>query len=343
METPVTARVIDVHHHMLTASLATELKAVGVTSLGGEPIPRWRAEDSLDVMDRYAIDTAILSVPVPLQFADAARRRVLARSLNEAAAETVANWPNRFGFFATLPLPDLDAALAELSFAFDDLHATGVAVLTNYGGIYQGDRRFDDLYAELDRRAAAVFIHPTVFSGAQMPREPAAGSPIPALQPSLLEFAFDTTRAVANLVISKTLDRFPRIRFIVTHSGACVPSIAHRLVDRAPLIRTYRQALAESGTPPPVQELASMLRDAEGAALASVRRFFFDTALSTSADILASLMGLVPTSHLLLGTDYPMGQEIGLYYTLNGLDTYPGFSEVDRRCIKGGNAQVILA
>ena len=84
-----------------------------------------------------------------------------------------------------------------------------------------------------------------------------------------------------------------------------------------------------------------MLRRAERDALASVRRFCFDTALSTSADVLASLTGLVPTSQLLLGTDYPMGQEIGLYYTLDGLDTYADFSEADRR-IKGDNAQIIL-
>jgi 6-methylsalicylate decarboxylase len=338
----VTSAVIDVHHHMLGASLAAELEAVGVTALGGEAIPRWRAEDSLEVMDRYAIDVAILSVPVPLQFGDAAKRRAVARALNETAAETVARWPNRFGFFATLPLPDVDAALAELRFAFDELHAKGVAVLTNHGGVYQGDARFDELYAELDRRAAVVFIHPTVFCGDRMPQTQGAGSPIPTLQPSLLEFAFDTTRAVANLVIAKTLDRFPRIRFIVTHSGACVPSVAHRLVDRAPLVRAYRQALAEGGMPPPVEELASMLRRAERDALASVRRFFFDTALSTSADVLASLTGLVPTSQLLLGTDYPMGQEIGLYYTLDGLEAYAGFGEADRRRIKADTAQAIL-
>jgi Amidohydrolase len=66
------------------------------------------------------------------------------------------------------------------------------------------------------------------------------------------------------------------------------------------------------------------------------------TALSTSADVLAALTALVPTSQLLLGTDYPMAQEIGLYVSLDGINTYAAFSDADRRRIKRDNAPRLL-
>jgi predicted TIM-barrel fold metal-dependent hydrolase len=85
-----------------------------------------------------------------------------------------------------------------------------------------------------------------------------------------------------------------------------------------------------------------MLRNAEHDALATLRRFFFDTALSTSTNVLRSLTSLVPTSQLLLGTDFPMAQEIGLFYTLDGLTRYAGFGDADRLNITSGNARALL-
>jgi predicted TIM-barrel fold metal-dependent hydrolase len=163
-------RRIDVHHHVLTPQYVEELAKVGVIEAGGVPFPQWKPEDSLAVMDRWGIDAALLSVSSPgLCFGDATKAREVARSLNEFTSWCVARWPERFGFFATLPLPDVQAALSEIDYALGTLHADGVGLLSNYEGNYLGDPHFDAIFAELDRRAAVIFVHPTVFTGSAIP------------------------------------------------------------------------------------------------------------------------------------------------------------------------------
>src|SRR5574338_697310 len=102
-----TLRRIDVHHHIVTPHYLEALAQVGVVETGGydlRQVAGWTPEESLAVMDRYGIDAALLSVSSPgLCFGDAATARKVARSLNEFAAQCVAHWPPRFGFFAVLP------------------------------------------------------------------------------------------------------------------------------------------------------------------------------------------------------------------------------------------------
>src|SRR5258708_7670521 len=110
--------------------------------------------------------------------------------VNEEGALATADHPGRFGLFASLTLPDVDGALAEAEHAFDVLKADGVTLESNHHGIYMGDSRFDPLFAELDRRRAVVFMHPT---SPTCPCCQAAGLAYPR---PMLEFMFETTRAV---------------------------------------------------------------------------------------------------------------------------------------------------
>lgn len=74
--------------------------------------------------------------------------------VNEFAAEAVRQHPTRFGFFASLPVQDVQASLAEIAHAFDALNATGVTFQTSMGGKYLGEKEFEPLWAELHRRKA---------------------------------------------------------------------------------------------------------------------------------------------------------------------------------------------
>lgn len=128
-----------------------------------------------------------------------------------------------------------------------------------------------------------------------------------------------------------------------THSGSCVPSVAHKLIDRKSIVAAYTAYTREHGAPPPVDELLHQLNAAESAARQQIASLYFDTALSTAAPALDALTALVPTSHILLGTDFPFGQEVGLRYTLRGIERYPQFDDADRDAILRRNAIELLA
>ena len=334
---------IDIHHHMLPPHLVAALAGHGVHAIGGEPVPAWEPQASLDIMDRSGIARAVLSAPIPLHFLDPTAAAAMASDINRFAAECTRHWPSRFGYFASLPLPDVSAAIAEAISALGQHGAAGVTMLSNHAGLYQGDPQLDPLYEELDKRRAVAFIHPAVFTAGRYPTQPSDGSPVPGIQPSQLEFGFDTTRAVANLLVSQIDRRFPGIRFVFTHSAACVPSVLHKLLDRKPMIDAYTTHIRDHGTPPPVEDLLQQLHTAEAGARQRIRWLYFDTALSTATPVLDALTAITPTTHILLGTDFPFGQEIGLRYTLDGIRNYPRFSDDDRTRVLTANAQSLLA
>jgi 6-methylsalicylate decarboxylase len=163
------------------------------------------------------------------------------------------------------------------------------------------------------------------------------------MQPSQFEFGFDATRAVANLIISEIPERFPDIRFVFTHSGNCMPSVAHKMINRKPMVAAYAAHIQDHGQPPPVEDLLDQLENAEAMARTQIAKLYFDTALSTAPHVLDALLWMVPTSHLLFGSDFPFGQEIGLRYTLRGIVGYPGFSDSHRTAVLHSNAAHLLA
>ncbi|HMD05520.1 MAG TPA: amidohydrolase family protein, partial [Candidatus Binatus sp.] len=181
---------IDTHNHIVPASYAAWLKSKGLAA-GGLPIPEWSADSAIALMDKYGIETAIMSVSTPgVNLGDDGEAREKAREVNEYAADVVRKHPRRFGFFATLCIPDVKGSLDEVAYAFDKLHADGVVVLANSRGIYLGDRRFDPIFDELNRRNAVVFVHPSILYG----NEPPEGLP-----PFIADFLLDTTRAAIRL------------------------------------------------------------------------------------------------------------------------------------------------
>src|ERR1700722_11666542 len=122
---------IDVHQHVVPPFYADAL-----ASHGGDPsgsvTPAWSPERAIDIMGSLQIATGILSVSTPSVVGWAQdERRTMARRINEYAADLVARQPDRFGAFATLPLPDVDGALAELEYALDTLHADGVVLMAS--------------------------------------------------------------------------------------------------------------------------------------------------------------------------------------------------------------------
>ncbi|MGW4716702.1 amidohydrolase family protein [Nocardia sp. NPDC004260] len=299
---------IDVHQHLIPPDYAEALRAHGVTAPGGRALPEWSPEAARASMTRAGIASAVLSVSTPgtTFLADPAQAAALARSVNDYTAALAQSEPGRFGFFATLAMPDVTAAADEARRALDDLHADGVVLLGNAAGTYLGEDGQDDLFRVLDRRSAVAFVHP-----ADLPA-PA----VPGVAPFAADFLLDTTRAAYLLVRNGIRRRYPNIRFVLAHAGGFVPYAAHRM------------ALAifnDTGRSP-----LDILDDFAG--------FYFDTALSASAAALPSLLAFAEPGHVLYGSDWPFAPEPAVHYFNAGLDTFPGCDDGTRRNIQRENA-----
>lgn len=288
MAAPV--RRIDVHAHYLPERYRRELRDAGHGKPSGMPgIPAWSVEQALDTMDRLSIDAALLSISAPgLHFGDDAAARKLARHVNEEGADAVRRHPTRFGLFAALPLPDLDGSLKEIDYAFDTLHADGVVLETNHNGIYLGDTKLDPVFAELNRRYATVFIHPT---NPHCPccHDPAALPPIGYPFP-MIEFMFETTRAVFHLILSGTLERFPNLKIIVPHAGATVPVLADRVAGLSPALGLQRKLEPT-------------------AFYAALRGLYYDLAGFPDSSQLGALLNIADPSRIMYGSDWPYTPE----------------------------------
>ncbi|MGN5632116.1 amidohydrolase family protein [Streptomyces sp. AC154] len=215
--------LIDVHAHFVTDSYVAAARSAGIEHPDGMPgWPTWSVEQHLDLMDRSGIEKSYVSISSPgVHFGDDVAARVLAREVNEFAAGVRREHPQRFGHFASLPLPDVEGSLAETAHALGVLGADGVAVETNHHGSYLGDPRFEPLWEDLDRRGALVFVHPTSPPHAD---DVSLGRPRP-----MLEFLFDTARTASDLLLRGVFTRFPRIRWVLTHGGGALPLLADRI------------------------------------------------------------------------------------------------------------------
>jgi len=269
---------IDVHHHILPDFFWRETND-SAHPVGGIAPPVWDEASALAFMDDAGIDVAITSISTPgVHVGDDARARRLARRCNELSASLIQRWPDRFGGFAALPLPDVDGALAELAYADDVLNLDGVVLFSNANGVYLGDDRFEPLFEELERRRSVVFVHPTA-------------SPDPAahqlgLPDNLIDFTADTTRAVAQMLYSNRFARTPNVKYIFSHAGGTIPYLAGRF------------AIIDEMNVVPGGEV-------RGTAAATLRRLHWDTALSFSEPVLTMLKEVVGLDQVLFGTDYP--------------------------------------
>jgi 6-methylsalicylate decarboxylase len=300
---------IDVHHHL---SPPTHLEALRKASLGSPPTFAWSLQKSLEDMDKAGIATAITSVTTPaVAFLDADDAGRVARESNEYAARLMADHPGRFGMFATLPLPHVEASLKEAAYALDTLKADGICLMTSYGDRWLGAPQFAPLMEELNRRKAVVYTHPSAANCCR--------NLVPDIPDQIIEFGTDTTRTIANLVFSGTTTRFPEISFIFSHAGGSMPF----LVERLQLLPSISPKLRQAWTAEKVT--------------AQITRYHYDTAQAAHPGALASLMQLVPPARVVFGSDFPFRTSPE---QVKGLAAY--FSAADLKAIERDNAVRLL-
>jgi 6-methylsalicylate decarboxylase len=297
---------IDTHHHLVPAFYQQWLKQKGVDA-GGLPVPDWSPQASLELMETHGIETAIVSVSTPgVEPGQSREAREMARRLNEYAADLVRDHRGRFGFFASLTLPDVDGALEELAYAYDELKANGVVLHANCRGVYLGDGAFDALFDELQNRRAIIFVHPSTPPGPGVPGIPAYAA----------DFLLDTVRAAVFLVHRGTLERCPDIKIILSHSGGFLPFAGARL-----------SGVADSG--------GSLERGYN-----LLQRFYLDTALSSSPFALPSTLAWAQPDHLTYGSDFPYAHAEHIAAFTAALDQ---FADIDHDAVNRGNAEKLFS
>lgn len=270
---------IDVHHHVLPDFYREALERIGQADSGGAQLPPWDETGALALLDATGIRTAMVSISSPgVYFGDLAFARDLARRCNDFLADLVRRRPGRYRALAILPLPDVDAALAEVAYALDTLNLSGVILQASYGAQYLGDPQFEPLLAELNRRRAVALLHPTTPPGSDVAQL--------AVPPFMVEFVFDTTRALANLIVNGSFERHPDLRWIVAHAGGAAPYLVGRF---------------ERGG----QLMPKLTEQAPQGARAYLQKLHYDTAISTGPEPMGVLRGLVPAGQILYGSDYP--------------------------------------
>jgi 6-methylsalicylate decarboxylase len=269
---------IDVHHHLAPPAYIADLKKRG---LGLPPTLEWTPEKSLADMDSSGIATAILSVTTPgVWFGDSDNTGAadLARACNDYGAKLITDHRSRFGMFAALPLPAVDATLKEIEYALDTLKFDGVGMFTSYGNKWLGDSAFAPVMDELNRRKAVVYTHPT---------DPSCCRNLIAQVPEpVIEYGTDTTRTIASLVFTGTASRCPNIKFIFSHASGTMPFLIERFV-RLPLMSKVAAGNTREGVMPLLQG------------------FYYDTAQVSNPPAMAALTKVVATSQILFGTDFP--------------------------------------
>ncbi|HZU05305.1 MAG TPA: amidohydrolase family protein [Chloroflexota bacterium] len=310
---------IDVHAHYFPSEyleLLSRLAGRDRETAHRLPGGRLPLDERLGLLDEVGIDVQVLSEgqrqPYLPRAADAV---AAARLANDLYADACRTYRGRFAAFAAMPLPHIDAALAELERSLDTLGMVGVTLGCSVAGRWLDDPLFEPFWAELDRRGTVVFLHP-VGAGVLEGDDPygltwMVGAP------------FEDTVAALRLVLSGLTARYPKVRIIVPHLGGTLPFLIERLRYSAEAQRAAGRSL------PPADGLVDRLR-----------RLWFDT-VNTSPDALRCACGAFGTDRLLLGTDFPYLYGPRLRRCVTYIEE-AGLGAAETAAILGGNAQALL-
>jgi aminocarboxymuconate-semialdehyde decarboxylase len=319
--------VIDVHNHFYPPEYLDALRQGGsvvrvTTDREGNPLLHYPGDYNVavrghrdieyrqEVLEREGVATQVITLTTPGTHVESPARAVeLARLVNDAFARIVADRAPRFAALATLPLNDPRASVAELRRAMEQLGLPGAMIFSNVNGAALSDERFWPLYEAADGLDAVLHIHPTSPVGVEAMTEY-------WLMP-LVGFPFDTTLAAAKLVFSGVAERFPRIRWVLSHLGGAIPYLAERL-DRG--YRAFRECRTHIARPPSEH----------------LKTWYYDT-VNFDGRAIALAIEFAGARHVLAGSDYPhlIGSVGGMLASIRGLE----IADAEKHAILEGNAR----
>lgn len=290
-------RIMDLHSHIILPEYVSFLKKHNAELEEYFPLPPWSIEKHLMFMETMGIGTAILSLPAPQPFFDNVEEsRKIIRKLNEEMAKIKTQYLGKFMFCATLPLPNVNAAVKEAIYTLDRLKADCIKLASNSRGQYLGDEALDPLMEVLSKRNAVVIIHPhrpTPYSQKNVSTVPLA----------IYEYSSETTRAVINMVARNVLARYPDMKVVVPHTGSFLPLAIPRM-------KAVHPVMAAKGLMAPIDWEANF------------SRLYYDLAGTPTAEQLRMLLAIAPPDHIMYGSDFPYVPDTALKKGLSTMKTY---------------------
>jgi aminocarboxymuconate-semialdehyde decarboxylase len=230
-------------------------------------------------MDAAGIDISIVSLTCPnVYWGDMETSCRAARESNDTMAEAQTTYPDRIRWFTSLPWEYPHAALEELKRTCDN-GASGVMVLANIAGRSLTDPIFAPIWAEIDRRALPVLVHPTDPPGAElmdMTKFDLSWS---------VGFMFDTTLAITRMIFEGFFDQYPNLKIIASHAGGTLPYLAGRFTKGNEVEIPQRRQMKRQ----PIDYL---------------RHIYYDC-ISYNPASLEFLISVVGADQVMFGTDWP--------------------------------------
>lgn len=303
------ANRIDTHHHYYPPAVQS------FPGVANPLIANWSPAKSLEEMDKNGVRTGMLSMASAPQAwfkMETGESRKYVRDINEFGARMMADKPGRYGLFAYLSMVDVEGSLKEIEYALDTLKADGIGISTSYIDKYPGDAKFAPIFAELNRRKATVYFHPTTAA--------CCAGYVPEAGDSWAEVPHDTTRAILSLMFTGSLGKYRDIKFLWSHGGGTVPMLAGRIDWLSGVQMRNRKELLPDGIE------------------AELKRMWYDTANAGYASSMAAMLKIVAPSQIVFGTDYPYITTEWNMKALRGA----GVSDEMIKNIESENAKVLI-
>ncbi len=278
-------------------------------------------------MDKTHVSKAVLSISSPgthICYGDDDLAQKITREANIDVSQICSENPSRLAFFASLPLPNVEKSIEEIDYALDELGAVGFVVMTNAHGVYLGDASLDPVFKKLNERKAVLFMHPTQC---HIKSHPKMEKPLDDYPAPMLEFFFDTVRAVTNLLLTGTVSRYPAIKFLVSHCGAALPPLIERFSN-------FSTKILKTPNGMDGDQVKELFRT----------QFYFDLAGFPFPDLIHGFLRMAPASRLLYGSDYPYTPGEAVQYLSEVMDEeLPKIFDKDTiREIYSGTAEALL-
>ena len=264
------------------------------------------------VLQQHGVDKQVITFTTPgTHFEDPRTAVAMARDVNDAYGREVKR-RRHFIALGTLPLNDPAASVVELERAMKEHGLPGAMVFSNVNGTPLADAVYEPLWKKANELSAVIYIHPA---------HPASVEGMEHYWlTALVGFLFDTTLATAHLVFAGVPERYPNIRWALTHMGGALPYLAERCDRGFEAFADCRQNISR----PPSEYFKQM---------------YFDT-VNFNPDAIEFAITFAGADHILAGSDYP--HQIGSIPKMLDSLSKINVTDAEREQILGGNAARLL-